>query len=76
MPCSHMMSMNCIPLVASDDSSTARLPAANARIRKSFRLIIGSFTRVSTRTNTTRTAAPPAIMASTKGLDHPMLEVP
>ena len=39
-----MISMNCMPPLASDESTTARLPAAKARMRKSARWNIGSAT--------------------------------
>ena len=65
-----------MPPLAIAESSTARLPAAKARMRKSRRLNIGSATRVSMNTKTTSTATPPAIIASTNGFAQPMAELP
>ena len=76
MPCSHMMSMNCRPPLAIDESSTARLPAAKARILKSRSSNIGSVTCSSMYAKSARTMAPPPIIPSTKGLPQPMFEVP
>ena len=71
-----MMSMNCKPPLAMDESSTARLPAAKARMRSSRRLNIGSAMRSSMSTKMIKAAAPPAIIPSTNGSDQPMEELP
>jgi len=69
-----MMSMNCMPLLAMDESSTARLPAAKARMRNRPRSNIGSSTWSSMKTKATSNAAPPAMAPITNGLDQPVME--
>ena len=71
MPCSQMISMNCMPPRPIDASSPARLPAQNGRIRNRFMWNIGSATLVSTKPNTTSSTAPPIRPASTHGLVQP-----
>ena len=72
MPCSQMISMSCSPPRPRAPSSPATLPAVNARIRNRLSRNIGSGTLVSTQANSTSSAIPPKIAASTQGLVHPV----
>jgi predicted MFS family arabinose efflux permease len=54
----------------------AKLPAVNARMRKSDILNIGSATLVSTTAKETRSATPRLRQVSTSGLPHPMVLCP
>ena len=73
MPCSQMISMNCRPPRDIAASRFTAWPAANARIRNSRMLIIGSATRVSMTTNATSSATPTIKPVSTFGEVQPMV---
>ena len=72
MPWSQMISMNCSPPRATEASSVAALPAANARIRSSFRSNIGASTRCSMKQNAVSSTTPPIRPVSTTGLVQPI----
>ena len=72
MPCSQMISMNCMPPRPSASMKLARLPAAKARMRNSDSRNSGSATLVSTTPNTTSSAIPPKMAVSTHGLVQPI----
>ena len=71
MPCSQMISMNCMPPRPIEASRPARLPAQKARIRNRFMWNIGSETWFSMNPKTTSSTAPPMIPVSTQGLVQP-----
>jgi hypothetical protein len=66
-----MISMNCMPPRAIDDSSVAMLPVANARILNRPSENIGLATRDSMNTNSASNANPPSRPVSTHGLVQP-----
>jgi hypothetical protein len=68
-----MIRMNIRPPRPRPDSSEARLPAVNGRIRNSDSRNIGSATRVSITQKAISTARPPKIRDSTSGLVQPMV---
>ena len=72
MPCSQMISMNCMPPRPSASMKFAMLPAAKARMRNSESRNSGSATLVSTKPNTTSAASPPNMAVSTHGLVQPI----
>ena len=72
MPCSQMISMNCMPPRLSAIARFAMLPAANGRILNSDMRKSGSATFVSTMTKTTSSTTPPIIAVSTHGLVQPI----
>ena len=72
MPCSQMISMNCIPPRPSASMRLATLPKANARIRNNDSRNSGSATFVSTTAKITSSATPPKMAASTDGLVQPI----
>ena len=76
IPWSQMMSMNISPPRAIEDRKFASTPNVYGRMRKRSRWNIGSFTRVSIRTNATRSTTPSARAESTNGLLHPIGESP
>ena len=72
MPCSQMISMNCMPPRPSASMKLARLPQAKARILNRESRNSGSATLVSTTPNTTSSAIPPKMAVSTHGLVQPI----
>ncbi len=72
MPCSQMISMNCMPPRPRAIIRLAMLPAAKARILNSDSRNSGSATLVSTQLNTSSRAAPPNRAVSTHGLVQPI----
>ena len=72
MPCSQMISMNCMPPRPSASIRLARLPQKKARMRNSDSRNSGSATLVSTTPNTTSSAIPPKMAVSTHGLVQPI----
>ena len=72
MPCSQMISMNCMPPRPSASIRLARLPQTKARILNRESRNSGSATLVSTTPNTTSSAIPPKMAVSTHGLVQPM----
>ena len=72
MPCSQMISMNCMPPRATEASAAEMLPAAKARIRNRPRLNMGSATRVSITAKAASNAHPAASSAMTSGLPQPI----
>ncbi len=72
MPCSQMISMNCMPPRPIEASRPARLPAENARIRNRFMWNIGSDTWFSMKQKTTSSTAPPMSPVSTHGFVQPI----
>ena len=67
-----MTSMNCRPPREIAPSSEAMLPAANSRMRNSPRLNIGSFTLVSMKQKSARSATPRIRPPNTIGLPQPV----
>ena len=72
MPCSQMISMNCMPPRPIASIRLAMFPAANARILNSEMRNSGSATLVSTNTKMTSSARPPNSTVSTHGLVQPI----
>ncbi len=72
MPCSQMISMNCMPPRPIASIRLAMLPAANARILNSEMRNSGSATLVSTNTKMISSARPPKSMDRTIGLVQPI----
>jgi len=72
MPCSQMISMNCIPPRPIASIRFAMFPKVNARIRNSETRNSGSATLVSTYTKMTSSARPPKSAVSTHGLVQPI----
>src|ERR1700722_2602829 len=68
MPCSQMISMNCMPPRPRASIRFARLPQKKARILNSDSRNNGSAPLVSTTPNRTRTATPPKLAESTPGV--------
>ena len=76
MPCSQMISMNCRPPRPTDDISPARLPSPNDADRNNRMFTMGSATRSSMKQNATSNASPMAMVPSTHGLVHPVVDSP
>ncbi len=76
MPWSQMISMNIRPPRPMAARRLDRLPAVNARIRKSWSRNIGSGDRTSIRQNTTSSATPSDRAPRTVGLSQPMVRPP
>ena len=72
MPCSQMISMNCMPPRPMASIRLAMFPAANARILNSEMRNSGSATLVSTYTKMISSARPPKSMHRTIGLVQPI----
>ena len=72
MPCSQMISMNCMPPRPIASIRLAMFPAANARILNSEMRNSGSATLVSTYTKMISSARPPKSAVSTHGLVQPI----
>ena len=72
MPCSQMISMNCMPPRPSASIRLARLPQAKARILNRESRNSGSATLVSTTPKIPSRATPPKIALSTHGLVQPI----
>ena len=72
MPCSQMISMNCMPPRPSASIRLATLPQAKARILNSEIRNSGSATFVSTKPKITSRATPPKMAASTDGFVQPI----
>ena len=71
-----MISMNIRPPRATAERNVDSVPNVNARILNSGRRNIGSSTRRSTTAKITSESTPQPIRRSTRGLPHPVAELP